>query len=720
MKMGNTAKHPASEQIALFVFVVAALCSFALSRKAKLAWVFLAPCVASLFWRIQRLPPRVVVWTRNAAWTLLAGIVLLGLFHRAYPLLSEDTVKRPLLLAGFGLAFFASLYLLGTRVWPAAETLFPAALGLFLISAFNPLAPYLHVLILFAGLAVVAYLIMQGGKVETSGHAALPGRGQMVRLSIPLLAVFLIAWTIIRMLPWLQVRVVQATSQLYNPQGNYYSGFSLISRLGDLEELQLSQKVVMRVWTSRPQKLRGRVFTQFDGQSWRASGFTNKNLMPAPQIVSGGQPDGQGSLDGGDLTQWLDSIPGNIFALSAGDTTKAPETGEVRTKIVQTVFNDGLLVSPGGKLLARVAAPSLRVDTFEDLSPPPQSSVEIYGVVNRPKGDLVQEGASSAELAAQCLALPAQTDARLKETARRLAAGTNSPAERVQRTVNYLQAQCHYSLKVGKFHSQQPVAEFLFEKKQGYCEYFASAAAVLLRLEGVPSRYVTGFNIQLGNRQGNHYVVREADAHAWVEAYMPNEGWVQIDPTPEAEYEALHANLKSGWWATAEEWLASEMAEISARFGQGDWRVTIHWILEQIKMFLRSVWAAGRPFRLLLLVLVLGVTVLWARWRRSSSAGHTLKSALQESDSAPPEIVELVRRLDKIWAREGFIRPASRAPLEHLGGIPAEKISPSLRELSRKVIECFYRTSFGGAPFVPAESRELRRSLEQVESARTT
>jgi len=149
------------------------------------------------------------------------------------------------------------------------------------------------------------------------------------------------------------------------------------------------------------------------------------------------------------------------------------------------------------KLLARVAAPSLRVDTFEDLSPPPQSSVEIYGVVNRPKGDLVQEGASSAELTAQCLALPAQTDSRLKETAQRLAAGTSSTAERVQRTVNYLQAQCHYSLKVGRFHSQQPVAEFLFEKKQGYCEYFASAAAVLLRLEGIPSRYVTGFNIQL-------------------------------------------------------------------------------------------------------------------------------------------------------------------------------------------------------------------------------
>jgi hypothetical protein len=201
---------------------------------------------------------------------------------------------------------------------------------------------------------------------------------------------------------------------------------------------------------------------------------------------------------------------------------------------------------------------------------------------------------------------------------------------------------------------------------------------------------------------------------------MPNEGWVHVDPTPEAEYEALHANLKSGWWVTTEEWLGAELAEISARIGQGDRRVTIHWILEQVKFFLHSMWVARWPFKLLLLGLVLGTAVLLARWRRSSSAGRVHQSSVLECDSTPPELIELIRRLDKIWAREGFIRPASRAPLEHLGGIPAEKISPSLRDLSRQVIECFYQTSYGDVPFVPAESRELGRSLGQVESTRST
>src|SRR5579859_6615974 len=201
MKMSKPAQHSAFEQNALFVFVAAGVGSFALSQKAQLEWVFLAPCVVSLFWRIQSLPPRLVVWTRNAAWILLAGTVLLGMFHRAYPIFSEETVKRPLLLAGYGLAFFASLFLLGTRVWPAAEALFPAALGIFLIAAFNPLAPHLHILILLAGLALIAYLIMQRGITESPGHAAFSMRGGIAPLIIPVLAVFLIAWTIMQLLP---------------------------------------------------------------------------------------------------------------------------------------------------------------------------------------------------------------------------------------------------------------------------------------------------------------------------------------------------------------------------------------------------------------------------------------------------------------------------------------------------------------------------------------
>src|SRR6185295_16804759 len=90
-----------------------------------------------------------------------------------------------------------------------------------------------------------------------------------------------------------------------------------------------------------------------------------------------------------------------------------------------------------------------------------------------------------------------------------------------------------------------------FEKRQGWCQYFASAGALLLRLEGVPTRFVSGFRLRSGLLRGGHYVVREADAHAWIEVWLPGNGWVEADPTPSAAYEAAHGGLDEGWLAEA-------------------------------------------------------------------------------------------------------------------------------------------------------------------------
>src|SRR5205814_8379510 len=116
------------------------------------------------------------------------------------------------------------------------------------------------------------------------------------------------------------------------------------------------------------------------------------------------------------------------------------------------------------------------------------------------------------------------------------------------------------SLQVGKFATRQPVAEFVFDKKRGYCEYFASAAAVLLRLQGVPARYVTGFSMDAAARVGGHYVVRESDAHAWIEAWIPGRGWVEADPTPAGDYAAVHGDAASGFERVVE-WIKGRWEE---------------------------------------------------------------------------------------------------------------------------------------------------------------
>ena len=88
---------------------------------------------------------------------------------------------------------------------------------------------------------------------------------------------------------------------------------------------------------------------------------------------------------------------------------------------------------------------------------------------------------------------------------------------------------------------EDPLANFLFVRRAGHCEYFASAMTVMLRAEGIPARYVTGFAPGEYNDVGGDYIIRESDAHAWVEVYFPGFGWITFDPTPPGN--ASHAGI---------------------------------------------------------------------------------------------------------------------------------------------------------------------------------
>lgn len=79
---------------------------------------------------------------------------------------------------------------------------------------------------------------------------------------------------------------------------------------------------------------------------------------------------------------------------------------------------------------------------------------------------------------------------------------------------------------------REPVGEFLFSVRRGYCEHFASAMALLCQLRQIPARVVTGYHGGQYNEVGGYFIVRQKDAHAWVEVYIPGEDWVRFDPTP--------------------------------------------------------------------------------------------------------------------------------------------------------------------------------------------
>ena len=84
-----------------------------------------------------------------------------------------------------------------------------------------------------------------------------------------------------------------------------------------------------------------------------------------------------------------------------------------------------------------------------------------------------------------------------------------------------------------------PLESFLFQDKRGYCQQFAGAMALLLRMGGIPARVAAGFTSGSYDTKSHQWVVSDIDAHAWVEAYVPGYGWVRFDPTPGAD-PALH------------------------------------------------------------------------------------------------------------------------------------------------------------------------------------
>ncbi len=105
-----------------------------------------------------------------------------------------------------------------------------------------------------------------------------------------------------------------------------------------------------------------------------------------------------------------------------------------------------------------------------------------------------------------------------------------TPLETADKIILFLRRNYRYSLDVGTT-SGDPVLYFLFKSKKGHCQYWASALALLLRTAGIPARVVTGYLGGEWIERGHYYLVREREAHFWVEAWL-GKGWVRLDATP--------------------------------------------------------------------------------------------------------------------------------------------------------------------------------------------
>jgi transglutaminase-like putative cysteine protease len=132
---------------------------------------------------------------------------------------------------------------------------------------------------------------------------------------------------------------------------------------------------------------------------------------------------------------------------------------------------------------------------------------------------------------ARYLALPPTLDPAILALAREVG-GDGVPVERARALTTWLTHERTYRLLPDPMPPADPLAAFLIEGRPGHCELFATSLAVLLRAAGIPSRLVDGFRGSEWNALGGYWLVRHADAHAWVEAWFPTLGWVTLDATP--------------------------------------------------------------------------------------------------------------------------------------------------------------------------------------------
>ena len=101
----------------------------------------------------------------------------------------------------------------------------------------------------------------------------------------------------------------------------------------------------------------------------------------------------------------------------------------------------------------------------------------------------------------------------------------------MNRALQFFNARFTYTLEPPLLASDDPYDEFLFETKRGFCEHYAGSFALLMRAAGIPARVVTGYQGGEVNPLNRELLVRQADAHAWVEVWLEGRGWLRVDPT---------------------------------------------------------------------------------------------------------------------------------------------------------------------------------------------
>ncbi|HEX9285052.1 MAG TPA: DUF3488 and transglutaminase-like domain-containing protein [Nitrospirales bacterium] len=306
------------------------------------------------------------------------------------------------------------------------------------------------------------------------------------------------------------------------------SGFSDRVDLGVIGAVKLDPTVVMRVElpdqkgpAQEALYFRGTAYDTYDGRSW------------ANRLAS---------------RLMLERAPDGAFLVPSRQAPAGQQSQGLRQEILMEALDTNVLFGVPFADSVKGSFLSVQMDGMRGLylSYPPAARFQ-YSVSSTP-GRLLEVDRTARSLTypdsirKHFLQLP-DASPRVEALAREVTGAARTPYGMAVAIERHLRQTYQYSLDVGTTVSASPVEDFLFTRKTGYCEHYATAMVVMLRTLGIPARLVTGFLPGVWNDFGNYYSIRQQDSHAWVEVYFPKSGWVTFDPTP-----SVPATAPSFFW----------------------------------------------------------------------------------------------------------------------------------------------------------------------------
>lgn len=313
--------------------------------------------------------------------------------------------------------------------------------------------------------------------------------------------------------------------------------------------------------------------------------------------------------------------------------------------------------------------------------------------------------------------LPEEFPANVAELAQQLTLGATTPYAKAKAIEAYLRTIPYNDAIPAPPAGRDPLEYFLFDIQEGYCDYYATAMAMMLRVVGVPARTASGYAEGTFDEESGAYFVTERDAHTWVEVFFPEYGWIEFEPTagesplerPPGEDPAELATNQQQPEPTPETDTSAAQPTPPPGVEELPPQFTGEELLEGQEN------AAGSPVMAwwlvllaLIIVIPIGALLIW----RVRSSGPTVFTA-----ELPLQVYE---RLERWSQRLGLPLRASHTPHEHARALSGAL--PEAEPLVREVTDSYVRYRFSGAePVVEASEQtqppalwETWRRLESV------